>query len=409
MTPKQAVERARELLGLGWAADEQAEKAVGIVETIAKTLTEPEGFLRTAQVLWVSERVKDVTGRPSVQRVLGVLREHLPTLVKRDESLGWAQAVAWAALRVDEDNSPDRAAAMVLARSATEWSSMTERQRHLLQELLRRMSTLNEAAYAQEPHRGYEAFNDWPSEKKLNEEKVYKGIQQQLDQANGNVTNVQNAVALLQGITAKNYNVATLQLRALREAVNAMETCLVEGYVPRGVADQLDLLWWGQSLYSRSLQVSYRDVPREALLFWMVEDMSALSDPAPAESKSAYCTETLRKLLPGLDERMPIREHAKQFLHAVAWGAQHESQASPQELPDWMNRLVDEEPTGLPISYLVRGALLEKAPERLLDGLANQIGVDLDQEASSRTWARWVYRERCFVRYLSERWTRSVE
>lgn len=409
MTPKEAVEQARELLDLRWTNDDQVEKAAKVVEILSQKMASPEGFLRTAQVLWLPDSASGVAERPSILGVLNIFRQNLPTLVQRETSLGWARAMVWAAVRLLVESKPVIAAVATLARSSADWSPVQERQRTLNRQLVVVSSRANEDAYALEDPGTYQPFGNWPSDASLGAAKAWSDVQAQLAQSPPTSTTLHAAITALHARSAQKIDGLDELVKALRGAIDKIESHIVVGHVPTIVSDELNLLWWGQSLYSGSLQLSYRDVPAEHLPFWMAEDMSRLGDVWPSEAKVAYCTESLRKLLPSIDEKVSIRDHASRLIDAVVWASKQDAKAKPRALPAWMSTLVEEEATGLPISLLVCGAAAGKNPDTLLERLKAEVGLDLSQHVSFRTWASWIYRERLLGRFLAEAWPKASE
>lgn len=187
----------------------------------------------------------------------------------------------------------------------------------------------------------------------------------------------------------------SLNTKALVTAVRQIEAYLGSPLpVPDAVAEPLDLLWWGQALYSPLLDESYRELPVNHRLFWMADDMAQLSGNLPSEQRVAYFTETLRRVGVDLDGSRTLREHARDLVAAC--------NVSPRfgTLSEALVNAVELDPTGFPTILLSMGNGKGIPTETLLEGLASKLDMDLDSEVSQRKWATWVCRERHLLQHL---------
>lgn len=380
MTPKDALLRASETLDLEWTAEPQIDALTGVVEKLASELTSPESLVRTIQVLWLPDGAKE---RASAKRALRILANGSVMLAQRPAALGWAKAAAWSALRISADTDRNVAAVVSLMRSAAEWIRMPTRYGDLVKELI--VAARSATASAEpSPAPAFAPFAKWPTP-----------------------TSTAQALAQLASVTTLatwSADPATLppalmsnvvHLNAVSQAVRQVEAYLGRPLpVPDAVSEPLDLLWWGQSLYSQALDKSYRDLPVNQRLFWMADDMAELGGNRASEQRVAYFSETLRRVGVDVDGSCALREHARDLIAA--------SNVSQEfwTLPEALVNAVELDPTGFPTILLLMGTRKAIPSETLLEGLTSKLDMDLDSEVSHRQWATWVCRERHLLQYL---------
>jgi hypothetical protein len=408
MTPEQAMDRARAGLDLKWTNDDQTGKAAEVVKGLIDELSEPELLLRTIQVLWLPLELASLRTKPSARRVLDKLERVLPTLAQSDAGVRWGQVVAWAALRAKVATNAQTAAVFSLLRSGAEWTDSDARFGKLLQDLVAAADRFGESDEQDGSETTYVPFAEWPTSEAQAQSLTWPDVGKALEQATPYSLVVQGLIELSTAISILNQRAATgltiqkARTEALQRAVMAVDSYLSGPNSLGAISGEVNLLWWGQSLYSPSLRTSYRDLPEPARLFWMAEDLSTLGDERPSEAKTAYFTEILRKLTTGneIEKDLPLSEHAGQIIDAVVQGRTRTPDAPLQELPDFLVEVLKEDATGLPVTLLVERAASGAARETILSELHERTGVDPKKTMSGRRWASCVFRERTLVRFL---------
>ncbi|MEZ4312134.1 MAG: GTPase-associated system all-helical protein GASH [Polyangiaceae bacterium] len=292
--------------------------------------------------------------------------------------------MAWAALRVGLDKDPAVAALVSLTRSAAEWTPLPERHKALLQELLNLARDAVPRAAGVDA-RPYGKSIGWPPEIAHDKLKDHPPALQ--------------AAAVWgdpQKLHAEIWNLKKRQ-EALYKAIQRIENHLSGPLSPPdNVSEPLELLWWGQSLYSHRLHKSYREIPAQQRVFWMADDMATLGSRWPSEQRVAYFIETLRRIGHALDLSRSLREHATGIIDACRLD---ENYLDP---PEALTAAIDKDPTGLPITLLSMQTRKGAAVETLLNELQSRLGMNLDQQISEAQWATWVCRERLLLRFLDE-------
>lgn len=380
MTPKDALLRASEALDLEWTAEQQIDAVTGVVEKLASELTSPESLLRTVQVLWLPDGAKD---RASAKRALRMLAEGSVMLAQGPAALGWAKVAAWAALRTVVETDRNVAAVVSLMRSAAEWISMPSRYGDLVTELIVAARSATSSAETS-PAAAFAPFAKWPT--------AASTAQALAEPARVTALAAFSADPATLPPALMTYGV---HIQAVATAVRQIEAYLGRPLpVPDAVSEPLDLLWWGQALYSPLLDKSYRELAVNHRLFWMADDMAELSGNLPSEQRVAYFTETLRRVGVDLDASRLLREHARDLVAACTV---NQGFCAP---PDALVNAIELDPTGFPTILLSMGTRKAIPSEALLEGLTSKLDMDLDREVSPRQWATWVCRERHLLQYL---------
>jgi hypothetical protein len=382
ITPKDALLEAKDALDLTWTAEQQDDRVATVVDKLVNELSSAEGLLRTAQVLWLPDQAKD---RASAKRVLALLTEASGMLAQGDSALGWAKVAGWAALRVGIEKDRSVAAVVSLLRSAGEWTDLPSRYADLVGALIRLAddaTSLGQAAPAPQ----FTGSTKWPPQASTDEALATSESENAVEEWTADPAKLRTAVL-------------TLQLRGetLLKGVKTIEEHLIRPPAATvSVSEPIELLWWGQSLYSRHLRKSYRELEPCQRLFWMAEDMAELGSCWPSEQRIAYFAETLGRAGVDLDTSRTLREHARDVAAASTLG--DASYAPPAALA----AAVEADPTGLPTTFLSAGAKKGIAFDNLLDDLAKRLDMDPDRKVPSRRWAIWVCRERHLFRFLHD-------
>ena len=409
MTPKEAIQHAKEALNLKWTDNQQLEPVAGVVNQLVNDLESPDVIVSTVQALWLPLDQEGARERPSAQFMLKRLSEVAAMLTDGEASVAWAQLVAWAALRVKVETDLRVAAAVFFMRSIGDWSNVESRRGRILAELI---TVAGRSAEPEEvPHaKPYNKFEKWPLVKSLKAPKAWQDLTTAIQAANADVTLLAAAVTTLHGRVATELNANEQHITALKSALQDIENYVLQlPLAPDSTTDQLELIWWGQSLYSPSLNASYRDLPSTARTFWMADDMAELGSIWPSEAKAAYFTETLRRINVDIESTLPLREHAAQLVDAVTHGRKLVPDANIGTTPDWMKTVLLKEPSCLPVTYLIEGSISGAGSERLLQELSEKTGMPLDRQTSHRQWATWAIRERCLLRFLHNAWQAAKE
>lgn len=359
ITPREALLQAQSAMKLTWVGDQQVDPVTTVVATLAAELTSAEAVLRTVQALWLPEGARN---RPSAERVVKQLESKAPTLAQSDHAVAWARTVAWAALRVGVEQDRRVAAMVSLMRSGAEWTPTEKLSAELLKELVTAASRTAERRRTTGAS-AYDPFNAWTDE-----------------------------------------DDAETKIETLKTAIEHIESSIIQ---PSDIAyehfTQTGLLWWGQSLYSTNSRRSYRDIEESARLFWMAEDMSAIGTPWPSEARTAFFVETVRRLNPDIDSSLVLRDRAELLFDSISREAPFSLYPRTDEDPRWLVAILRDEPTGLPITLLVRSAFAGLDKTRTLSELKKG-GLNLDMKITGRQWASWVSRERALLRFLGEAW-----
>jgi hypothetical protein len=382
ITPKEALTLAKEALDLKWTVHQEIDVVTGVVEKLAGELGSAEPLLRTVQVLWLPTGAKN---RASAKRVLALLTEGSAMLAQGESAVGWAKVAAWAALRIAVEADPNVAAVVSLMRSASEWTSLPERYGALVRDLFvaarNATAALTVNCY---PAVDFGPYENWPTAASIDQSRTEPAVAKEIQGWSNDTNKLSQAVLALR-----------LHQAALVDAVQQLELNLRQPpRVSEAQTEPLELLWWGQALYSQSLHESYRDVQENQRLFWMADDMAKLGGKWPSEQRVAYFTETLRRAGVDLAPSRSLREQARDLVGACGLDAGF---LAP---PDTLVAAIEADPTGLPVTLLSLGSSRRLPHETLLAALSEKADMPLDLEVSERHWATWVCRERLLLRFL---------
>lgn len=159
------------------------------------------------------------------------------------------------------------------------------------------------------------------------------------------------------------------------------------------LANELDLLWWGQARYCRTLKKSYRKFQsNEDVLWWAPWEAAGVAMYVNVEPAASYLVEVLSSLGHDITEMMPLRAWMEE-LHASLLRAG--VQAPPPCVHLQRISLVD--PLGLPVTW-VRSRVASKEGIRLgADGLC----LNLDDQIDRGQWASMIFREALLDRFLA--------
>lgn len=406
MTPKEAIQHARETMGLTWAKDDHVEKVTGVVAELAGELGSPETVARAVQALWLPADRPTSKDLPSVRQVQRRLADAVPTLASGETEMSWVQVVSWAALRVAVGTEPKIAAIITLMRSTTEWRKADQRLGTLSNELVDiACDTTETERVVQAEH--YNPFDGWAGDDSSSATTSWTDIQPMIDAGRTpHTTTLTDAVTRLHERAATTISALEQQTKGLPGAVRHVEAHLTRReHATLSTAQEINLLWWGQSLYSPSLHRSYRDIPANHRALWMANDITHLSDMWPSEARAAYFTETLRRLNPDLDAEITIKDHAARLIEAATLERDLVTAQITNEIPAWLTK----DATCLPISFILKGVAAGTNAEEILRGLAQNLGVNLERGVTHRQWATWILRERCLLRFLHDAWQEPTE
>lgn len=158
-----------------------------------------------------------------------------------------------------------------------------------------------------------------------------------------------------------------LETERLNQLIASMEVPKKGAAQPAGPTD---VLWWGQSAYSRRLNKSYRRLDLKTRLTAVATEASDFIAHVPFTPLAAYAGEVLNTLGDPWDERRPLTawlgELAETREHLPALAA----------LPSY---------TGLPVLALANGTAL--------DALGEATRLDLATEIDRADWITWVLGE----------------
>ncbi|MEP7122661.1 MAG: GTPase-associated system all-helical protein GASH [Byssovorax sp.] len=407
MTPKKAIQHAREKMGLAWTNDEHVAKVTGVVADLASDLESPETVTSAVQALWLPTDCSGAMDRQSIRRVYSHLENAVPTLAQGEAGLAWVHVVAWAALSVAIEKEPRIAGVISLMRSATEWSNTTPRLGELSKELTSIAFSSAEAPRAKHTRKLDSIEPSAKKEETPTDKLAWDTLKTQVASNHHQyVADLAKTITELIEITRKQTNASKQKTASLASDVRKIEAKLteVEGANQSGI-NEANLLWWGQSLYSPNLRRRYRDIPANQRVLWMAYDLAALADIWPSEAKAAYFSETLRRLNPDLDTEAPLRDHATRLIEAATLERDLVTAKITNVIPGW----IKQEATCFPIGFILNGASAGIAAEKILSGLVENVGVNLERPTTHQQWATWVHRELCLHRFLGEAWQTPKE
>lgn len=157
-----------------------------------------------------------------------------------------------------------------------------------------------------------------------------------------------------------------------------------------GLQRRTNLIWWKETLYSPSVQVSYRDVAPSIAATLMAFDLHQQIPTFSPASVAAFLHETVLSLpTVKVDEKKSIRDLVEDTLKAA--------ELSP--LRDVAAQLIPNAKGRGPILGILATGLTHSINDE--DFLA-QVGIPADTVLSVSQWATWVFRELQAARALKE-------
>jgi hypothetical protein len=181
-------------------------------------------------------------------------------------------------------------------------------------------------------------------------------------------------------------------LKSLAHAVSIYITGTMKAVTgaTAGLQRRTNLIWWKETLYSPSVQVSYRDVEPSIAATLMAFDLHQQIPTFSPASVAAFLNETVLSLpTVKVDEMKSIRDLVGEALKAA--------ELSP--LRDVATQLIPNATGRGPILGILATGLTHSINDE--DFLA-QVGIPADTVLSVSQWATWVFRELQAARALKE-------
>ena len=183
--------------------------------------------------------------------------------------------------------------------------------------------------------------------------------------------------------------------KPLKELANAVSTHVdttLKSFsgATAGLQRRTNLIWWKETLYSPSVQISYRDISTSTAAALMAFDLHQQLPTFSPASVVAFLYETVSSLpTVKVDEKKSIRDFVEQTLKAA--------ELSP--LRDVAAQLIPNVTGRGPILGILATAMTHSINDE--DFLA-QVGIPADTLLSVSQWATWIFRELQAARALKE-------
>jgi hypothetical protein len=158
-------------------------------------------------------------------------------------------------------------------------------------------------------------------------------------------------------------------------------------------APLLQLLWWGQARYSRTLRRPYRRFPEKSdIPFWAAWEASQIAFDAKVEVEpaAAYLVEVLHSLGLDVEEKKPLREWMIELHASLARADDNVHSVCPA-----LTKLASEDALGMPVTWV----RLQSSARRGLEGAEDAVALDLGAPIDRGQWAAWIFREALLDRH----------
>jgi hypothetical protein len=175
-------------------------------------------------------------------------------------------------------------------------------------------------------------------------------------------------------------------------------------HVP-ALSSQLDLLWWGQSRYSRATQLPYRRISDTTQrMWWMAWECSELATNLEVEPAASFLIETLYQLDAKADDpKRPLKSWVTEFIAALRLINENELHANAMGMSSRLEKLAKEDPLGLPVTWArIKAAERKPSEESIEEQLREQLGVDPETQLDRGDWLSWMFRESLLDRHLQD-------
>jgi hypothetical protein len=359
--------------GNAYKDDEQRRKLGLVLADLQQKTTRIE-LLRLAQAAELDTSESDVVRRASVKLVSAAMKEHVPTLAQSADRAGWARVIGHAILSTRTSDAATRLGVHPTAVFGRQQLPITP-----------------PPALAAVPNMKFEDYEHTS---------VYKSHLSAimipdylLDQSNRQININQIKASILNGIIPilnrhensfhSIHAYAAVAISVLTKACQQHQSTIsniVSEINSRNQDDELNALWWSQSLYSQSAQQEYRDLADTSphqLLPAMATDLIAVLGHDPDPSVLALFVETARRLRADLDERRPYATWVHDLVGPDAFTA------------DFL-QIVRDDDTAIPVAGLLAAAN------------ADALTARLQQEVPGRHVVRQYLRERMLAAWLAE-------
>lgn len=219
----------------------------------------------------------------------------------------------------------------------------------------------------------------------------FAAVYKQVDDNKAQLPTVSAQVLQLLDLLKKGQDAALAGLtQATKETSSILGTH--HGYI-KSIANELDLLWWGQARYCRTLKKPFRKLQsNHDVLWWAPWEAAEVAMVLYVEPAASYLVEVLSNLGHDVTEAKPLRAWMEE-LHGtlVRAGELAPKPCAPLQL------LVAEDPLGLPVTWVRCRAASKEAIGPGADGLC----LGLDNQLDRGQWASLIFREALLDRSLA--------
>ena len=202
---------------------------------------------------------------------------------------------------------------------------------------------------------------------------------------------------------ATHLNNVTNAVVELDAGLSALSIQLNDVSNTRHQTDQANLLWWGQSRYSHTLQIPYRRLSDATeRLWWMAWDSSELAQSLQVEPAASFLVETLYQVDRSIDtEKRPLARWVAEFISALRRIREHGQHTDELAMGKNLEQLAQGDPLGLPVTWARLEAMNARtAQDAIEDQLRERVGLDPLVLLDRGDWAAWVFREALLDRHL---------
>lgn len=381
-----------EALGLAWTTDDQPAKVEPVVLALAERARARAELVRLLQLLCLDPSIPEARRRPCFGVVQGAIREKAPTLAQGETGLRWAQVVALAAVERVEDRGEVASAATFLRIGLERGGERNS----LAVDADALVAVVQAAAGPDAPAPAWSALPTPSVQKKLHDVFMKKHLvvpekvgmtpapnwthPETLAVLRESLYPALNAIYARLSSDSTHYEKCITGLDAIVQELDRRVVALSSSSTTT-TQRELQALWWGQSLYSRSRRASYRDLSGPDRLYTMAEDLLDVWGPDPDESLVAWYVETVLRVDPQAAE--------------LTWPAL--ARGLPERAFGNVPEPLRSDPTAAPISALLGGS--RPGSDEEAERAWSSSGLP---ELSGRALLRQLLRERQLARWLAQ-------
>lgn len=405
-----------------WAAwsltpDETMSKAqLGALDAVAKWLeagqTDPEVMIRAVQLMLADPERPDVRQRASWKALRRAVQESWTNAGTFRDHFSYGQALLLATWPKEENGWLRRAALLDSAwvlrkgREPKEFGAWRTRANEELAPALGVAGTSSRAVNL--PQIG--TFGGITLDTANDIKHINGRLNHQIEESRKQIFNMlsahDTAIQLLaKGLTTLSTDTAKLtdDNGPLANAISRLNT--ISSEVRDGInkavgrtESKLDLLWWGQSRYCRTLRKPYLRMKSDpsALLWWTAREAAELSQSVEVEPAAAYLVETLHTLDQNIDDKKSVVDWMQELHRSLKQAGDKVPRLSAR-----LEKIAKEDCLGMPVTW-VRRRVMDK-DDFNADEAKNDVALLLDEEIDRGEWASWVFRETLLDLHLAGR------